>query len=121
MGVHLDFATATDRFYEVLFEQIPSIKERFADNTHQREMFLLILQFIDRNHANDEILSDYLQMLGDKHKMKGLNRVHMKMGRVAFEQAIEAGGKNLKSEQKQTYLDALVVLERMMGFEVVSE
>ena len=113
-----DFERATDKFYEVLFEKMPALEIMFADKHKQTSMFIVALQSIGDKARGDTQLADYLKMLGDKHKGFGLLRIHMEMGREAFEQALEAGSKDASDEEKQHYLKAFTELERSMGFGV---
>jgi len=115
-GTELDFAMATSKFYEVLFEKMPELEGLFGDELKQANMFIVALQSIADKAQGDRNLADYMKMLGEKHRKVGLNRFQMELGREAFEQAVEAGGKNLDREQKQRYLDAFTELERAMGF-----
>ena len=58
----LDIFLATDRFYEVLFDKMPSLEILFSDKKKQESMFIVVLQTI-RDYANgDRMLPDYLKM-----------------------------------------------------------
>jgi hemoglobin-like flavoprotein len=113
----LDFTLATDKFYEVLFERMPSLETLFGDKKKQECMFIVVLQTISDNANGDIMVSDYLKVLGEKHKAFGLRPVHMEMGRQAFEQAIVAGGINLNSADGQFYMESYDTLIKWMRFD----
>ncbi len=114
----LDFDVATDKFYEVLIKKAPDIAVKFGDMQRQKTMMIVALRSIDDKVRDDGQLKDYMVMLGEKHKGYGFTEQHMKIGREAFEAAIDAGGKDISEERKQVYLDAFTELERMMGFDM---
>jgi hemoglobin-like flavoprotein len=117
----LDFWLVVEKFYETLFEKAPEIAAMLGNKSNRETMMMIALKSIGDEARRDGQLVDYMKMLGEKHRGYGLTEQHMKIGRRAFEQAIEAGGKNLSKERKRHYLDAFVGLENAMGFDLGSK
>jgi hypothetical protein len=119
----LDFRIAAERFFQVLFKEIPEIKDRFRDKRKQKRMFASALQCIHNKRGDKSLLSNYLMKLGEKHRMAGVSRIHMRIGRKAFEQAVEAGGENLNfsSDDMQFYLKSYDALVVGMGFNILED
>ena len=119
----LNFIKAADKFYETLFDLMPSIAAMFKNEKHQKSMFIWALQAVDERVRYGSMVSEYttmqelLEAQGLKHKAYGLTPHHMEIGRKAFEQAIEAGGEFLNTEEKQYYMGAYDSLVRGMKLE----
>jgi len=113
-----NFGLAVETFYDVLFKNAPEVEAMFSDTSNHATMMIVALQSIGEKANQDRFLADYMTMLGSKHKGYGLTTAHMKIGRAAFEQAIEVGCKTLSSDEKAHYLQAFTNLELAMGFDM---
>jgi hemoglobin-like flavoprotein len=80
----VDFPKAAKVFYESLFDLVLHLRERFRALGSQQQMFEIALKTVLKNKDNDQALDHYLHLLGEKHKMLGLQQIHMERGRVAF-------------------------------------
>ncbi|PCI37665.1 MAG: hypothetical protein COB46_13135 [Rhodospirillaceae bacterium] len=114
----IDHVLATDKFYEILFEIMPETQAMFESTEAQKQMFSSALMSIGHWEFGDAQLLFYLETLGKKHKDLGLTTEHMQMGKRAFVEAIEVGGKDLSEDRKQYFINVFNELERMMGFGV---
>ncbi|PHS78357.1 MAG: hypothetical protein COB59_07540 [Rhodospirillaceae bacterium] len=112
----LNFQSASDKFYNVLQNDLPEFTQLFTNPEKQHMMFYAALRSIDGLKDNKTKLAVYLRSIGVKHKMLGLTHYHMEIGRNAFEQAIFAGGKDLTHDQRQFYIDSFSQIEKNMGF-----
>lgn len=112
----LDFQVAVDKFYQILESELPEFTQLFSNPKKQKMMFYAALRSINALKNNKVKLIKYLKTIGDKHKMLGLSHYHMEIGRLAFEQAVLAGGEKLTPDQRLFYINSYVEIEKAMGF-----
>ena len=86
-------------FYDNLFETVPGAKALFKNQARQRSMFQTMLQVMIRDIADQEALDRHIEQLGKKHREKGVQSVHIKMGRSAFLNGIAAGCPSLSEDE----------------------
>lgn len=75
-------------FYEELFTSMPGAETLFRDPGTQLRMFSLMVDLIISAMTDEEELRRLLGELGYKHRMAGVQSVHMKAGRAPLLTAV---------------------------------
>jgi hemoglobin-like flavoprotein len=100
---NINYEVASDRFYEVLFERSANARSLLKGASNRQAMFMTALQCVILFLDEDELLTDYLTMLGKKHSGYNITKDDLKIGREALKIALNAGSPNSCGEDLAKY------------------
>jgi hemoglobin-like flavoprotein len=105
-----------DKFYEVLFEMDPALREMFSDDmTKQRAKFSGMVNHIVSNIQHADKLDNDLKELGDRHVGYRVKASHYDTIMMAFLVSLEKVlERNWDSETKQAWTVAFVYIVARM-------
>lgn len=97
--------TCLEAFYSRLFAAVPGALPLFTHPERQHRMFALVLDLMIRDITDSQALAREMAALGQKHREKGIQPLHLKAGREAFIAAVQTGCPALTSQEVAIFAD----------------
>ncbi|MEG3620382.1 hypothetical protein V5T82_18135, partial [Magnetovibrio sp. PR-2] len=125
MSTQLDIPVATQVFFSALRELATKsgidtqaeIRQLFSDYPRQNEMFMSIFLSVVQTAKDDPTVCPYIDMLKAKHKNMNVPQQVLKLSVEAFKKSIDAGGKALTLDEKDTLVTAYKEIVSQMATE----
>lgn len=92
-----------EAFYTDLFATLPGARELFTDPRRAQRMFGLMVDLLTATIGDEDALNAQLDTLGHRHRMLGIQPMHLRIGRRAFLEAVSRTCPSLTEEEIQLF------------------
>jgi len=94
-----------EAFYARLFETVPGALPLFTRPESQHRMFALTIDLVVRDIQDPDKLAREMAALGRRHREKGIQPLHLKVGRDAFIGAVQTACPALGQAELQLFAE----------------